>query len=446
MSSEVRFDYPSPKFRWLYPKYSSGKKHIVYKGGRASTKSWSVAQALVDHCRTYDGLRVMCGREVQNSIADSSKKLIDDTIDRLGLRSEFKSTNTYIEHRKTGSTIKFMGLEGNHESIKGLEKVNIFWVEEAQSVSDDSLSVLIPTMRTPGAQIWYTYNPNLPTTPVESIIRRYPDLTVVEHINYLEVLDYLDENVVKEAEADKADDINRYNWIWLGEYRSQSQDTFIPLGLVNGAIGRKFAQTSEGVVAGLDIGLFHDRSVLVVRQGPNVLEAREWRNIDNEDLVEQVCGYVHKYGIVRLAVDSNGQGAAIYQNLRKVLGETVIGIMPGAASNKKKMYSKVRDEAWGKVKEWLETGSLPASHERDWITDLTNLRFFYDDQGRYKMESKKVYLSRGFNSTDYADALGYSLLIHAGSGQFDYWSREGERSLSLGREYQMNFPTDWMGI
>lgn len=441
--------YTSQKFRWLYPENSVGKKHIIYKGGRASTKSWAVAQAIVDHCRTYDGMRVVCGREIQNSIADSSKKLIDDTIARLGVSDEFESTNTYIRHRQTKATIKFVGLGGNVESIKSMEGVDLVWCEEAQSLSQETLDVLIPTIRKDGAKIVYTYNPDLPITPVETIPRRYPDSTIVEHINYTEVMDFLPASVIAEAEADKRDNEERYNWIWLGQYRTQSSDTFIPLGLVNEAIGRRYSRTNEGVVGGLDLAVFLDRSVLVLRQGPNVILAKEWKNMDIDDLIDEVVGVVAKYGVVKLAVDSNGQGAPIYQKLHKVLGNTVVGIMPGAASRKKKVYSKLRDEAWGAIKDWLPTGSLPASHDRDWITDLTNIKFFYDEKGRYKIESKRVYINRGFTSTDYADALGYSLLVNPGTGEYDYWGTEAERAEDRRARRRMAmamYPSDWMGI
>lgn len=401
--------------------------------------------ALLDHCRTYNGLQVMCGREVQNSIAESSKRLLDNTISRLGLGDEFRSTNTYIEHKDTGSFIRFMGMEGNHESIKGLESYNIFWVEEAQSVTDGSLEVLIPTMRAPGAQIWYTYNPNLPTTPIESVPRRYPDQTLVESINYTEVLKYLDANTIAEAEADKADNEERYNWIWLGQYRAQSQDTYIPLKLVTEAVARRRTLTHEPIVAGLDIGLFHDRCVLVVRQGPNVIYTREWKDAVAMDVVEQVEGYMNRFGVVKLAVDANGQGAAVYQELYSRMGEKVVGIMAGAASRQQSKYSKLRDEAWGRLKEWLETGSLPADRERDWITDLTNIKYFYDEKGRYKIESKKSYLGRGFHSTDWADALSYSLLVDAGTASTAYWQGGGEVEYRRER-FGIYGPSDWMGI
>lgn len=453
MPGVVEFSYTSPKFRWLYPENSVGKKHIIFRGGRASTKSWGVAQAIVDHCRTYEGFRVLCCREIQNSIADSSKKLLDDTISRLGLSSEFTSTNTYIQHKGTKATIKFAGLSGNTESIKSMEGIDFVWCEEAQSLSQETLDVLVPTIRKAGSKIVYTYNPDLPTTPVETIPRRYPDTTVVEHINYLEVVDYLPESLVHEAEADKADNIDRYNWIWLGQYRAQSADTFIPLKLLMESIGRPFTRTNDGVVGGFDVGLFHDSCVLCVRQGPNVIELKEWKNFnwDNPDeldnLVEQIVGYVNRYGMRKLAVDANGQGAGVYLKLKKALGDIVVGIMPGAAAKDKKKYCKVSDESWGRIRDWLPKGSLPRQHEQMLISDLTNRKFFYDSKGRYQLESKKQYLQRGFPSPNFADAIGYSLLVNCASGEYEWWQKEAGR-VTAARIMQgrRDYPSDWMGI
>lgn len=438
--------YPSEKFKVLYPEHSVGKKYIVLKGGRASTKSWSVARALIDHACTYNGLRVVCGREIMKSIQDSSKKLLEDTITRAGLWSEFKTTASYIENTRTKATFKFIGLRDNPESVKGLEGVDIFWGEEADSFSEESLDLLCPSMRKAGCKVIFTYNPQLPTTPVEKLQITKREQCVVRFINYLEVTDYLSDEVLVEAEQCRLEDPDKYRWIWLGEFRSQSQDTFIPLGYVTGACARDQVVSGEGVVAGLDIGLFHDRSVMVVRQGPNVLYAQEWKNIDNLDLCQRVIGLCVKWKVQRLAVDKMGQGGPVYQNLRKELEETVVGIEAGSVARNQKKYSRLRDEAWGRIRDWLPTASLKgAGRIEDWVTDLTNIKFFYDDRGRYKLESKRVYISRGFPSTDWADALGYSLLVKPDTDASEYALPDAGRGRELFSAYDDSCG-DWMGL
>lgn len=439
--------YPSEKFRILYPEYSQGKKYIILKGGRASTKSWSVARALIDHACTYDSLRVVCGREIMRSIQDSSKKLLEDTITRAGLWKEFKTTNSYIENTRTKARFTFIGLRDNPESVKGLEGVDIFWGEEADSFSEESLDLLCPSMRKHGCKVIFTYNPQMPTTPVEKLQVTKRSQCVSAFINYLEVTKYLSKEVLDEAEECSREDPEKYRWIWLGEYRAQTQDTFIPLGYVTEAFAREPSVSNEGIVAGLDIGLFHDRSVMVIRQGSNVVYAHEWKNVDNLALCQQVIGLVAKWKVQKLAVDSTGQGYPVFQNLRSELEECVVGVMAGSVAKNQRKYARMRDEAWGRIRDWLPTASLKNGGRIDeWITDLTNIKFFYDEKGRYKIESKRIYISRGYPSTDWADALGYSLLVKPTSDASEFYLPEAGEKVLFSRRDFAEYPPDWMGI
>lgn len=444
--AELEFKFSSPKFKVLYPEYrEKGKKYVAVSGGRSSSKSWSIALFLIDVAQTYDRLFIVCGREIMKSIEDSSKKLLEDTIRRLGVEDDFEIQKYTIRCRSTGSFFKFMGLSGNIDAIKGLEGCDIFWADEASSLSRESLEFLGPTIRKHGAQIIFTWNPDLPTTPVEAYLRVHSKEAVRFHINYTENA-YCSPETIREAEADREADIEYYNWKWLGHFRKQSQDTFISLGHIIDACQRPMQRTSEGVVAGLDIGLYHDRNVLVIRQGPNVIHTNEWGAIEDVDaFVNEVVGYVHRYSIRRLAMDANGQGAAIYLKLRKPLGGLVYGVQPGAAARNAKKYSKLRDESWGLMRDWLPTAHLPAKREADFTVDCTNLKFFYDEKGRYKLESKKQYLGRGFHSPDYGDALAYSMLVTP------EYSEEGEDAEDGFSEQEQEtshaaYDGGWMGI
>lgn len=444
----VEFKYASPKLKVLYPSMREpGKKYVAIKGGRSSGKSWGVALFLIDVARTYDNMFIVCAREVMKSIKDSSKKLLEDTVRRLGIADEFTFYRDTIKCNKTGSFFSFIGFTGNIEAFKGTEGIDILWVDEAASLSDETMTVIGPTVRKAGSQVIFTWNPVLPTTPVEAFLRVHEKASVVVHINYTENA-YCSKSTLDEAAADMEADIDRYNWIWLGHYRAQGSDTFIPLGLVTGACERPYVMGDDGVVAGLDVGLFHDRCVLVIRQGNNVLETCEYKGVDPDEVVEKVCGVVTKYRVQRLGIDANGQGAAIFLSLRKQLGELIVGVMPGAAARDKKRYSKVRDESWGRVREWLPTAHLPRNRQSEWVTDLTNMKFFYDDQGRYKLESKKSYLGRGFKSPDYGDALAYSLLMSPDTSSRD-WLGGGSASEeeSYAREPRRDrLGCGWMGV
>jgi hypothetical protein len=128
-------------------------------GGRGGTKSWAIADAFLFLIINFPCIirRILCTRELQKSIKESVHKLISDRIHHHNLQHLFEITKTDITCQN-GSHFLFMGLKHNITEIKSLEGVTHVWIEEAQKVSQDSLDVLIPTIRTPGSEIWASWN------------------------------------------------------------------------------------------------------------------------------------------------------------------------------------------------------------------------------------------------------------------------------------------------
>lgn len=138
-------------------------RYKVAYGGRGGAKSWGFARQLLisaaERC-----LRVLCARELQISIQDSVHKLLKEQIDELGLGSVYEVQQNIIRG-VNGSEFIFSGLRSNATKIKSMEGVDIVWVEEAQTVSEESWSILVPTVRKEGSEIWVTFNPNEETDP-----------------------------------------------------------------------------------------------------------------------------------------------------------------------------------------------------------------------------------------------------------------------------------------
>lgn len=154
---EVRADFPAK----LQPLFLPARYKVAY-GGRGASKSWGFARALLILAAERK-LRILCTREVQKSIKDSVHKLLQDQIERLGYGALF----TVLQHEirgKNGSEFLFAGMSDlTIESLKSYEGVDIVWVEEAQGVTKRSWSVLIPTIRKDGSEIWVSFNPELDT-------------------------------------------------------------------------------------------------------------------------------------------------------------------------------------------------------------------------------------------------------------------------------------------
>lgn len=149
-------------------------RHLAVKGGRgAGAKSRTIATALVAQ-GAAEPRRILCAREVQRSIRESVKALLDDAIMRQGMgqgRNQngfYQSTQTGI-YGANGTRFIFAGLRQNIEQIKSIEGITDVWLEEARTVSQDTLDTLEPTIRASGSRLIYGYNPRLPTDPVDAM-------------------------------------------------------------------------------------------------------------------------------------------------------------------------------------------------------------------------------------------------------------------------------------
>lgn len=212
-----KIQFPN-KFEGLF----TPARYKAFYGGRGSGKSYSVAQALVI-LGAKNPLRILCCRELQKSIKDSVKQLIDDRITNLEkvypeLQGFYSSTQAEIVGAN-GTQFIFAGLRNNPESIKSTEGVDISWVEEASTISQRSFDLLIPTIRKEGSEIWFTWNPDTENDPVDKLFRgkNPPKDSVIEQVNYWDN-PWFPDVLQKELEYDKEYDNGKYRHIWLGEY------------------------------------------------------------------------------------------------------------------------------------------------------------------------------------------------------------------------------------
>jgi phage terminase large subunit len=143
----------------LQPLFSPKRYKIMY-GGRGGGKSWAAAGVLLVMA-AQKPLRVLCTREIQKSMRESVYRLLCDRIQDIGLGWFYTVTETEIRGQN-GSLFVFSGLQDHTvESIKSYEGIDIVWVEEAQTVGRKSWTILIPTIRKRGSEIWVTLNPDM---------------------------------------------------------------------------------------------------------------------------------------------------------------------------------------------------------------------------------------------------------------------------------------------
>jgi phage terminase large subunit len=197
-----------------------GYRYYVYHGGRGSAKSWSIARFLI--CQALaNKLKILCTRELQNSIQESVYTLLTDIIINNNLFQWFRITKNSIEST-TGSEFIFKGLAHNIESVKSTEGVDICWIEEADKVSQNSWDILSPTIRKPGSKFIISFNPTFDDDPVYQmfLVKKRPDAKVIE-VNW-DDNPWFPEVLAKEKDHMKETDYDRYLHVWEGQLRTIS--------------------------------------------------------------------------------------------------------------------------------------------------------------------------------------------------------------------------------
>lgn len=208
--------------RVFLPLLADGKRYRGAHGGRGSGKSFFFAELLIERClmqRTH----AVCVREVQKTLDQSVKKLIEENIEKFNLGSLFEVQQSKIIG-PNNSLVIFQGMQDHTaDSIKSLQGFDIAWVEEAQSLSQRSLDLLRPTIRAPGSELWFSWNPGKDTDPIDALLRGAtpPTDSIVVQANWRDNPHFPDV-LLAEMEYDRKRDPDKYAHVWEGAYLQRS--------------------------------------------------------------------------------------------------------------------------------------------------------------------------------------------------------------------------------
>jgi phage terminase large subunit len=231
-------------------------------GGRGSGKSHFFAELMIEDSICNPGLRGICIREVQKDLRQSAKKLIEDKLlaFNLGVADGFEVLKSEIRTPGDG-VITFQGMQDHTaESVKSLEGFDRAWVEEAQSLSNRSLQLLIPTIRKKGSEIWFSWNPTRKHDQVDKMFRgeERPTGAVVVETNWKTNPWFQDSTMPQ----DRLDCLrlypDQYEHIWEGDYAGVLSGAYYAKSLSearrSGRIGRVPKDPLMQIRAFWDIG------------------------------------------------------------------------------------------------------------------------------------------------------------------------------------------------
>jgi phage terminase large subunit len=377
------------------------RKPAPYKitfGGRGSGKSWSIASLLMQEL-TAEKHNLVCCREIQKSLDDSVYKLCVETIVRLHL-SGWNVLRDVLEH-ENGSRVIFRGLKdlraGN--AIKSLEGYDRAWIEEAQSVSAESLQMLIPTIRMNGSEIWASYNPNTEEDAIESLKLR--EGAVVVKCNWNDN-PWFTEKLAKDREADYKFNPELARHIWEGEYLSQADNSVMSRLAVHEAMEREISDEGNYEIA-VDVARYgSDSSIISMRKGLVLKALKEYKNISLVELcghIEVMAGNNHD---MRIKVDETGVGGGVVDILKSRGYREVVGINFGSKASEEDKFADLPSEMWCT----FPISEVSLINDSSLFHELTDRRFSYDRKARRQIESKDSYKARnGGKSPDRADSV-----------------------------------------
>jgi phage terminase large subunit len=298
-SGTLRIETPAVFAPLLHPSRYKG----IF-GGRGGAKSTFFAERVIKRCMLRPS-RIVCVREVQQSLEQSVMRLLEDTIKKLNVGSKFNVMHAHIETPGDGMII-FRGMkDSTAESIKSLEGFDVCWVEEAQSLSARSLELLRPTIRKEScrycyfdkeeckkrrctnvqghqidpSEIWCSWNPRNATDPVDMLLRGPelpPDAIVVES-NWRDN-PWFPDVLRREMEYDRRRDPEKYQHVWEGGYERN-------------AVARVFKNWREEEFETPDDTLFYFGGDWGFSVDPTVL-IRCWAKIPPKDSPERGTIYI----------------------------------------------------------------------------------------------------------------------------------------------------------
>lgn len=399
----------------LYPLIDTPHTHNRIEGGRGGAKSRTVAGLIVRLMSLYP-LNVICAREVQKSLAESSFAMMRDEIYRQGLGPQFDiNPSRGVIASKTGGRAVFTGLkEHTVDSIKSYEGFHWAWIEEAQSVSQKSLEVLIPTLRHddyfkavldkeyifPLRMFIYTLNPFSWDDPINVVLPDSRGDTQRLVVNYYDNPWFPKSLEAERLEAKRVMSPEEYNRIWEGIPFEDTERAVITRAAIEAAMKRK-ASTDGGIVVGADIARFgSDRTVFFKRQGMQVVDKKVLSKMDTQEVARRLADFANGG---RIVIDDTGVGGGVTDKLRE-LKQNVVPINFGRKAHERKKYPDIISEMWFNLAGLMDNIGLP--EDREIVNELSSRHFKYTTDERRKVESKDEYKKRtGRRSPDLADAL-----------------------------------------
>lgn len=384
---------------------------LIYEGGRGAGKTVSIAQSLILHAATHP-IRVLCCREIQRSINESVQAELLNAIDTLKIPG-YERVKTEIRH-SNGSKFMFQGLYNSPEStIKGYSDIDVCWIEEAQTISRESLQVLVPTIRKENSKIIVSMNPysthdevknyyDLEATPLRKARTRW------HHVTWRDpyTAGILPQKIYDEQEAAKG--TADYLHVWEGMPLDTLANTLIQWSSLTACENSSILE--GGAVLGVDVARYgNDKTAVSVINGNNLIELHAWQHCSLIESADRIQRIANAYSMPRIQIDDTGVGGGL-TDILKNRGYNVIPINYASKASSAQ-YPNIASELWfqfnNKLTKRLIHLDKNIKYKSELYKELTSRTWeITASKNQQRIQPKKQYKEEnGTHSPDIADAV-----------------------------------------
>lgn len=300
------------------------KRFKIAFGGRSGAKSNTFGDIFASQAKDY-GHKTICLRELQNSIEDSVHALLASEIKRLGY-SNFDITNNAIRLNDE-DVFKFKGLARNPDAVKSMFGFKRAWAEEAQTLSQDSITMLTPTIREKDSELWFSLNP---ASSEDAVSKRFlepfyadllrdgyyeDDLHLIVWINYTDNPWHSEELENERLYDKKVLSRTAYDHKWLGYYNDEIENALIPAEHFDACVDAHkklgFSPVGAKYAAHDPSDLGPDSKGYAMRHGSVVLDVQEKVDGNVNEGASWACDLAINHGVDHFTWDGDGLGSPL---------------------------------------------------------------------------------------------------------------------------------------
>lgn len=318
---------------------STKARIIVLMGGRSSGKSEGAARVLLSWSKSGKA-DVLCGREYQNSIDDSVHKLLVGLIEKLGFRGA-RISDKKIDF-DTGGSFRYKGFARNSAAVRSAQGFKYSWIEEGQDLSEESIDLLLPTIRETDSKLIFTANPMASNDPFSKrfILPFKKELDqdgfYEDHMHLIIKMNYVDNPWHKELENQRVWDYEnlpraKYDHIWNGAFNDNVDDSIIEAewfdACVDAHLKLGFKPQGIKIVAHdpSDLGL--DPKGIVYRHGSVILDVIERKIGDVNEGCDWATNFAIQNKVDWFIWDCDGMGISLKRQVTDSLNGKHIGLI-----------------------------------------------------------------------------------------------------------------------